>query len=122
MNSSSIFITYDLTRLHGSAQGRMVPFGLIGVSLREVGDRAVEALALAQVGGDLHPVAARNGSAARSEALFCARFVPTVIMMMRSEGISEISRSPVLNAVAGSAFCRVPSHSGVRSSRGARSS
>ena len=35
----------------------MVPFGLVSVGLREVGYRPVEALALAQVGGDLHPVA-----------------------------------------------------------------
>jgi hypothetical protein len=35
----------------------MVPFGLIGVSRREVGDRPIEVLALAEVGGDLHAVA-----------------------------------------------------------------
>ena len=35
----------------------MVLFGLVGVGLRKVGDRSVEALALAQVGGDLYTVA-----------------------------------------------------------------
>jgi hypothetical protein len=35
----------------------VVPFGLVGVSFREVRDRPVEALALAEVAGDLHAVA-----------------------------------------------------------------
>src|SRR5215211_4312111 len=34
----------------------MVPFGLVGISFREVGYRAIEALALAEVAGDLHAV------------------------------------------------------------------
>jgi hypothetical protein len=34
----------------------VVPFVLVGVGLREVCDRAVEAVALAQVAGDLYPV------------------------------------------------------------------
>ena len=37
----------DPTRLHGGAEGSVVPFGLIGVGLRKVGDRPIEALALA---------------------------------------------------------------------------
>ena len=35
----------------------MVPFGLVGVGLGEVGDHDIEALALAEVCGDLHAVA-----------------------------------------------------------------
>ena len=54
---SGTHMTRDPTRLHGRAEGLMVPFGLVSVGLREVVYRPVEALALAQVGGDLHPVA-----------------------------------------------------------------
>src|SRR5829696_9568642 len=50
-------ISCDPTRLHGGAEGRMVPFGLVGVFLCEVGYRAIEALALAEVAGDRHAVA-----------------------------------------------------------------
>src|SRR5215218_5531714 len=53
---SGVRIGCDPTRLHGCAEGRVVPFGLIGVGLRKVGDRPVEALALAQVGCDLNAI------------------------------------------------------------------
>src|SRR5215212_4800299 len=58
---SDTCIPWNPTRLHGRAEGRMVHFDLVGVNLREVGDRPVEALALAQVGGDLHAVAGAGG-------------------------------------------------------------
>src|SRR5215207_7687669 len=54
---SGVRISCDPTRLHGRAQGCMVPFGLVGISFREIGYRAIEALALAEVAGDLHAVA-----------------------------------------------------------------
>ncbi len=44
-------------RLHGGAEGSMVPFGLVGVGLGEVGDRPIETLALAEGARDLHAVA-----------------------------------------------------------------
>src|SRR5215217_185932 len=53
---SGVRISCDPTRLHGRAEGGVVPLGLVGVGLRKVGYRAIEALALAQVGGDLHAV------------------------------------------------------------------
>ena len=40
-----------------AAESRMVPLGLVGVGLREVADRSIEALALAEVGPDLHALA-----------------------------------------------------------------
>src|SRR5215217_4343616 len=54
---SGVRISCAPTRLHGGAEGRMVLFGLVGISFREVGYRAIEALALAEVAGDLHAVA-----------------------------------------------------------------
>src|SRR5215213_6887466 len=54
---SGVRISCDPARLHGRAEGCMVPFGLIGVFLCEVGYRAIEALALAEVAGDRHAVA-----------------------------------------------------------------
>src|SRR5215203_3983605 len=53
---SGVRISCDPTRLHGGAEGRMVLFGLVGIGLRKVGDRPVEALALAQVAGDLNAI------------------------------------------------------------------
>src|SRR5215213_4849617 len=58
---SGVRISCDPTRLHGGAEGRMVLFGLVGISFREVGYRHIEALALAQVAGDPHAV--RSGRA-----------------------------------------------------------
>jgi hypothetical protein len=57
-------------------------------------------------------VAAMNGTAAMSPALWCARFTPTVSMMMMSVGITQISTSPLINALVGSAFCSAPIHLG----------
>src|SRR3712207_7944565 len=54
-----------------------------------------------------------NGRLATTEALLCARFTPTVSMMMRSEGITQISSAPVANAREGWAFCSAPIHLGV---------
>src|SRR5215208_1047645 len=54
---SGVRISCDPTRLHRRAQSRVVSLGLVGVGLCEVGDRLIEALALAQVGGDLHAIA-----------------------------------------------------------------
>src|SRR5215208_8357936 len=54
---SGTYITCDLTGLHGRAESRMVPLGLIGVGLREVADSPIEALAFAEVGRDLDAVA-----------------------------------------------------------------
>src|SRR5215204_3647545 len=71
LQSSGIHITCDPTRLHGSAESCMVPLGLVGVGLREVDDGPVEALALAQVGCDLHAVAGagmRTGKRPAAEA------------------------------------------------------
>src|SRR5215212_1851669 len=54
---SGVRISCDPTRLHSRAEGGVVPFGLVGISFSEIGYRAIEALALAQVGCDLHAVA-----------------------------------------------------------------
>src|SRR5215213_134874 len=54
---SGVRISCDPTRLHGRAEGGVVPFGLVGVFLCEVGDRHIEAFTLAQVRGDRHAVA-----------------------------------------------------------------
>src|SRR5215210_7062787 len=57
-------------------------------------------------------VATTKGTAPKSDALFCARFTPTVNRMTRSEGNTESSSSPDMNAVLGLAFCIAPSHRG----------
>ena len=56
----------------------MVPFGLVGVSFREVGDRPVEALAVAEVAGDLQAVAGagvRPGQRAATQAGIDNQFI-----------------------------------------------
>ena len=54
-----------------------------------------------------------NGRAANNPKLFCARFTPTVSMIMMSVGISRITKSLVLNPALGeSALMSVPSHLG----------
>jgi hypothetical protein len=56
----------------------MVPFDLVGVGPRKVGDRPVEALALAQVSGNLHAVAGagvRTGQRLAAEARIQGQFL-----------------------------------------------
>jgi hypothetical protein len=56
----------------------MVSFGLVGVGFREVGDRPIEALALAQVGGDLHTVSGtgmRTGQRPAADPCIKGQFV-----------------------------------------------
>src|SRR5215207_6952216 len=68
---SGVRISCNPARLHGRAEGGVVPFGLVGVCLCEVGDRHIEALALAQVGRDPHAVAGagvRTGQRPAAEA------------------------------------------------------
>src|SRR5215218_1478072 len=68
----------------------------------------------------VHPVAhlghrllaATKGTAPRREASSCKRFTPTVMIILNSEGNTESSSNPVVNAVVGLAFCRAPSHLG----------
>jgi hypothetical protein len=47
----------DPARVHGLDQSLVVALILVGVGMREVGDGAVEGIAIAQVGRDGNPVA-----------------------------------------------------------------
>src|SRR5215203_1018384 len=53
---SGVRIGCDPTRLHGCAEGRVVPVGLVGVAFRDIGYRPIEALSLAEVAGDLNAI------------------------------------------------------------------
>src|SRR5215211_8083068 len=75
---SGVRISCNPARLHGRAEGGVVPFGLVGVCLCEVGDRHIEALALAQVGRDPHAVAGagvRTGQRPAAEARIKGQFL-----------------------------------------------
>src|SRR5215218_501889 len=75
---SGVRIGCDPTRLHGCAEGCVVPFGLVGISFREIGYRAIEALALAQVACDLHAVTGagvRPGQRPAAEACIDDKFI-----------------------------------------------
>src|ERR671916_128054 len=65
---SSTDVACDPTRLQGRAEGRVVPFGLVGVALREVGDHRLEPLALTEVGCDLHAVSGAGMRAGKHPA------------------------------------------------------
>src|SRR5215210_7134127 len=56
----------------------MVPLGLVGIGLREVGDHPIKALALAEVGGDLYAIAGagvRTGQRPPAEARIKGQFL-----------------------------------------------
>src|SRR5918997_1953883 len=65
---SSTDVACDPTRLQGRAEGRVVPFGLVGVALREVGDHRLEPLALTEVSCDLHAVSGAGMRAGKHPA------------------------------------------------------
>src|SRR5215207_6177576 len=86
MNSSGTHISYDLTRLHGSAQSSVVSFDLVCVGHREVDDGSVEALALAEVSRDLHAVAGagvRAGQRPAADACINDKFVGRHALYLR---------------------------------------
>src|SRR5215217_6996750 len=75
---SGVRISGDPARVHGRAEGCMVPFGLVGISFSEIGYRAIEALALAEVAGDPHAVAGagvRPGQRPAAEACIDDQFI-----------------------------------------------
>jgi hypothetical protein len=99
---SGVRISCDPTRLHGRAQGRVVPFGLVGIGLGEVGYRAIEGLALAQVGGDPHAVAGagvRPGQRPAAELSIEGRFVSSASRFPSRSG-GSLTRSRIRSSRA----------------------
>ena len=82
----------------------MVSFGLVGVGFREVGDRPIEALALAQVGGDLHTVSGtgmRTGQRPAADPCIKGQFVwRQALYLRRALHVSQLSQVEVATGSA----------------------